>query len=266
MQESYPEDYYDIVRKPWFSKIFTKDSDYEKIEAMEIPHIADNYVNKLDYGCDSKRIKLKATDFPFRLICRLVVEEKNGKKWVATGFFISPKCVITSGHCVFRNKKWVRKIIVIPGANGDKYKYPFGYQTAHSFQSVKGWIKHNSRDFDYGGIILKDDSLFKKIGGALPITILKNSNYKLHNSGYTDKPGERHEQWGDAGKASKITVHRLFYSNNTKKGNSGSPIMIIDKNKIMHAVGIHSYGNCPNYAVRINPNVLKVWEHWKTLQ
>ena len=159
----------------------------------------------------------------------------------------------------------LKKIIIIPGDNGINNRESFDVQISSKFKSVKRWTKLNNRDFDYGAMFLKNDSLYKKVKGFFEISLLYNIESTLYNSGYTDESGLRCEQWGDFGTPTEITSHIIYYNNNTEKGNSGSPITIIE-NDNHKVVGIHSYGNCPNYAVRINTNILKVWNEWKKIK
>lgn len=264
MNDPYPKSYYEIESKPWTLNLFNSKSKLTNFQEDQIQHIS-NAVQPLYLKniCDNDdRSNKDATKYPYKIICRLIIIDKNGEEWIGTGFFISPKCIITSGHCVYFNNQWVKRIIVIPGDNGTNDRRPFGQDDSTKFKSVKGWTKHKNRDFDYGAVILKNDSLFRKINSSFQTTILTSKNTMLYNSGYTDEPNKRFEQWGDSGTASEITSHRIFYDNDTEKGNSGSPIMIKDGNTTK-VVGIHSYGNCPNYAVRINSNIHEVWKEWK---
>ena len=266
MTDPYPIEYYKIESKPWTINLFRSKKKLSDIQESQIQHISNAVLPigiKNICGNDD-RVKQNGTEHPYKIICRLIVIDKSGYEWTGTGFFISPKCIITSGHCVFFNNRWAKRIIVIPGDNGNSNRRPFGYDDSTKFKSVKGWTIHKNRDFDYGAVILKNDSLFKKINSHFETAILSDSQETIYNSGYTDEPNKRFEQWGDFGTVNKISSHRIFYNNDTEKGNSGSPILI-KKGNVIKVVGIHSFGNCPNYAVRINSNINKVWNEWKKL-
>jgi len=265
MTDPYPKEYYEIESKPWTFNFLKRSPKLHQIQEEEIKHISDSF-EKLGIKnlCNNDRVRFKTKKHPHKIICRLIVIDKSGKEWIGTGFFISPKCIITSGHCVFFKNRWVKKIIIIPGDDGRNNRKPFGFDSSTKFKSVKGWTVHKKRDFDYGAVILKNDSLYKNVNSSFQTSILNEKNIEIYNYGYTDEPNKRYEQWGDFGTASNITSHRIYYFNDTEKGNSGSPILIKDGGE-MKVVGIHSFGNCPNYAVRINTNILKVWDEWKKI-
>lgn len=229
------------------------------------PHISTLFVDlHLKNNCDdNKRQKSEALKIPFKAICRLEITNHSGQQYIGTGFFISPRCVITSGHCVFNNGEWMKSIVVVPGANGTSNKRPLGHMKSKKFKSVSGWTDRGDFDYDYGAIILSNNSLYDRVNYSFEFKDIENEK-KLLNYGYSDEPGRRHEQWGDLGQLDKIEEFRLYYVNDTVKGNSGSPIMVRNGDKFV-VVGVHSYGDCPNICVRANPKVIHNWKEWTQL-
>ena len=69
---------------------------------------------------EDDRVQIKAaTAPPWRMIAKLLITVGDGGQYVGTGWFISPRTVMTAGHCVFSNRSggWAKSIRVIPGMN-----------------------------------------------------------------------------------------------------------------------------------------------------
>jgi len=211
------------------------------------------------------RVQITATTrIPWRLICQLIITRRDGGKSRCTGWFISPRTVMTAGHCVYSHSAggWAKNIDVIPGMNGSAR--PFGSAVGTKFYSVKGWTKSSKPTHDYGCIILpKSTPLGKKTGwfGFACLTSRSLKNLLVNNSGY---PGDKAfgTQWFNAGRITKVTTRRLYYMIDTAGGQSGCPTWRYRKGK-RHAVGIHAYGGCPNKSTRISSPVYKNMKSWK---
>lgn len=207
-------------------------------------------------GNDDRALIGNTTVQPWKFICKLHIDNR----WVASGFFIGPKCVITNGHVVFPNKAWAKEITVVPGQNGNTA--PFGLQKSGRFFSVNGWTNSQNPDYDYGAVILPDDTLYRRIQGFFGYQIL-NSSQLLNNSGYPgDKPNGT--QWFNAGAITQLGDRRFFYMLDTAGGQSGSPVFIRSGSSAT-AVGVHAYGGCPNSAVRLIADVKANWDRWRQL-
>jgi V8-like Glu-specific endopeptidase len=101
------------------------------------------------------RVQITQTTLvPWRRLCALRIQFPSGASFRGTGFLISPRAVVTAGHCVYlRNQGgWARKIEVIPGCNGTAR--PFGQVESMAFRSVGGWVNSNKPESDYGCIVL----------------------------------------------------------------------------------------------------------------
>ena len=150
-------------------------------------------------------------------------------------------------------------MIVIPGADGMNNKRPFGAQLSTSLHSVKFYTELNKEEYDYGAIFLPDRSLYEKVGSFFSYAEYEGHGEVL-NSGYPrDK---KHEQWKCAGKIKSETFHLLKYDIDTKRGNSGSPIMEERDGRYL-VVGIHRAGDCPNECIRINSEIISVFKKWE---
>ena len=205
---------------------------------------------------------------PWRMICQLIITMGNGATSRGTGWFISPRTVMTAGHCVHssRNGGWVRSVEVIPAMSGNLR--PFGSATSTQFHSVSGWVNRQEQENDYACIVLPEGyRLGVRTGwfgfAALPDTSLKD--LLANNSGY---PGDKSfgTQWYNAGRIIGTERQRLSYMFDTAPGQSGSPTWRYDKTqKKRHVIGIHNYGGCANRSTRINRDVFGIMKTWKAL-
>ncbi|MEM1450394.1 MAG: serine protease [Planctomycetota bacterium] len=215
-------------------------------------------------GRDDRVQVTSVTRIPWRMICQLLITRSDGQQSRCTGWFISPRTVMTAGHCVFSHSGggWARSIEVVPGMNGSFR--PYGSATGTRFHSVKGWTKSRKPSHDYGCIILpKSAPLGNKTGwfGFAALSKKSLKNLLVNNSGY---PGDKAfgTQWYNAGRITRVTSRRLEYMLDTAGGQSGSPTWRTKSGK-RHAIGIHAYGGCPNKSTRINKAVFDNMKSWK---
>ena len=246
---------FELFDNEWFEEL--------ALETLNLPHIEEAY-DLLDICKRDDRKMVNPIQYPFKLICRLIITAKNGSRYLGSGFFISPRCIITSGHCVHipigsNVYDWAKSITVIPGANGRSA--PFGSQESTRFRSVSGWASKRNSDFDHGAIILPNSSLYSRVRGYLGYKQL-NSSAMLNNSGYPgDKPGT---QWYNAGRVTRVTSHKLEYMLDTRGGQSGSPVYIKQGSSRV-VVGVHGYGGCPNKCIRVQGYMFQRWSEWSRL-
>lgn len=200
---------------------------------------------------------------PWRWICQLIITAANGKKFRCTGWFIGPHTVMTAGHCVYMHSEggWAKEIEVIPCMNGASR--PYGSQIGKSFRSVVGWTKNKDQNYDYGAIILPNNTLGNRVGwfgfAVLPDPTL--NNLLANNAGYPgDKPYGT--KWFNAGRITKVTPRKFYYMIDTYGGQSGSPVWRYSNGQ-RHAIGVHAYGGCPNSATRIIKAVFDNMIKWK---
>lgn len=230
-------------------------------EGLELPSAASiNYALPESVCAEDDRVQIRdTTAFPNKCITKLYITGESGR-WVGTGFFISPRCIITNGHCVFPDRKWAKEIRVVPGQNRDVA--PFGSAVSSRFWSVEGWIQPGARgeaDYDYGAVILEDETLFNRIRAHFGFANVDDPGI-LNNCGYpADKPVGT--QWFNAGPVSRKTARRFFYMIDTAGGQSGSPVWINEGGDRL-VVGVHGYGGCPNSAIRCTSDVTLNWANW----
>jgi V8-like Glu-specific endopeptidase len=201
--------------------------------------------------------------YPYNCIALLCIEFAGVVPHYGTGFFVSERCIATSGHCVFYNGQWAKSVTVIPGANLGGYPAHWGQATAAEFRSVSGWVTNREPDYDYGAVILPDNRLHSKIRGTLGYADFTTGNVEL--SGYPE--GRSQEQYSATGVIARIKPNRLYYTLDTSPGQSGSPVFVRNGDKSI-VVGIHRGTNdtgTENYAIRITDGVMCRLQEWSNL-
>ena len=212
---------------------------------------------------------------PFRKICDLVITGGDSTLHSGTAFFITPRTLVTCGHCLFVFRPGtsahgpVRKVLVMPARNGE----------TQASQSLVGWVEvtpENMRvhdrwrlegnlDFDYGVLILPPNQpLGAQVGffnvSHFPDQALNGARPTL--SGYPDNVPDG-TQWFETNPIRQVAPARLFYDIFTFGGQSGSPVFFAD-NTQQTACAIHNFGNLPfNSGVRITPAVIAQLNAWK---
>jgi V8-like Glu-specific endopeptidase len=214
---------------------------------------------------EDDREKVETMEYPYNCIALLRIE-RNEEPYLATGFFVSKRCVATAGHCVFYNGEWAKSITVIPGANLEGHSTRWGKVTATMFRSVEGWVTDGNPEYDYGAIILPDDTLHNRLRGTMGYEEYRPElAIDVELSGYPISKSQK--QYRAKGKIERIESNRLYYQIDTEGGQSGSPLFVRkDGNCIV--VGIHRGANATqteNYAIRINKGVMCRWQEWSKL-
>lgn len=244
-----------LKHTPWLEKISQ--------DLLNLPHISDIAYNQPESVCDiDNREKIPNTTIaPWKFICRLYITTKDNAKYVASGFFIGRRCIITNGHVVYIHNRggWVKEITVVPGQNADNA--PYGGQKTTNFVTVKGWTSQQNADYDYGAVFLSDDTLFNRVRGYMGFQIL-NSSMLINNSGYPADKEPKGTQWFNAGPVTRLSDRRFFYLIDTFGGQSGSPVWV-QNGANRYTVGVHAHGGCPNKAVRTIRDVANNWNTWR---
>ena len=219
-------------------------------------------------GSDDRRQISPTTSYPWRANASLLITAADNSSWIGTGWFVSPRTLITAGHVVCIKGSgvpgrdgWVRRIVVIPGRNGAAA--PYGSATSTSFRSVTGWTVSGNQEFDYGAIVLPTP-LGNATGwygyGNYPDGQLIGQTANI--SGYPgDKPSGT--QWYDARRITAVGPRKVYYDTDTMGGQSGSAVYRI-VNGGRFAVAVHAYGgSTTNSGTRINAEVFNNITAWK---
>jgi glutamyl endopeptidase len=220
------------------------------------------------HGVDN-RIKVTETNkYPFRLNASLLITARDGSQWVGTAWFISPRTLITAGHCVYIKNSgvhgrdgWVKSIQVMPGRNGSAL--PYGSVTSTQFCTVKGWADTGDENYDYAAIIIPTDvgSIVGVIGfGSYPDGELTGAVANV--TGYPgDKPSGT--MWYDTKGIATVNASKVYYDIDTAGGQSGAAVYVIKGGQRI-AVAIHAYGGAvTNSGTRISTPVFQNLTNWK---
>ncbi len=213
------------------------------------------------------RVQVRNTrGVPFRAICQLLIEAKNGRRYIGTGWLVSPRTLITAGHNIFLHNAggWAKSVTVTPGLFGTSK--PFGSVKTASFRSVIGWVRNRRADSDYGAILLPRNARLN-IGNQYfqlaEATASRIRGKYLNISGYPGDKGGRH-QWFHARPVRRLSNRRIYYTIDTMGGQSGSPVWIKERNGVWTAVGIHAYGSSTeNSATRLIRPILNNTIRWR---
>jgi len=239
---------------------FTRDAFF-----ASYPELFEKSIAEVIIGTDDRVRISPTTAFPWRAVCALRITAQDNSRWIGTGWLVSPRTVMTAGHCVYMHAQggWPKSIEVIPGLNDSAR--PFGSYAGTSFRSVVGWVNDKKREYDYGCIILPRDARPGDKTGVFGFAVKDNpylTSAYLNLSGY---PGDNggNQQWFMARKAKSLAPRVIYYEIDTMGGQSGSPVWI-KVNNARYAVGIHTNGLISgNSATRIVQPVFNNIQAWK---
>ncbi len=206
-------------------------------------------------GIDTRVQVTNTTDVSVRKIGRIGLG--------CTATLISPRLVLTAGHCVFNRKtgKWYENLDFTPGQNGNAK--PFGTIAWSRAVSVNGYTKDGKTESDYAVIVLKES-----VGNALGWMAFGYSSdlgnqTTVNIKGY---PGDKPQgtMWHSSCKIALATSDLLTYPCSTFAGNSGSAVYryVPAKNERI-IYGVHTNGGKTyNWGTRITKakfDRLKKW-------
>lgn len=212
------------------------------------------------------RVRVQATTvYPWRAICALRITAANGTRYIGTGWLISPRTVITAGHCVFMHNEggWARSIEVIPGMN-DAAR-PYGSASSGTLRSVTGWTQSRNREYDYGAILLPANARLGDRTGWFGLAVRNDAFLRAASLNLSGYPGDKggSQQWFMAQRAKSLSSRVITYDIDTMGGQSGSPVWVL-QNGQRYGVGVHTNGaSSGNSATRIDTNVYNRMIGWK---
>lgn len=207
--------------------------------------------------------------YPWRCICSLRITANTGTVYVGTGWLVSPRLVLTAGHCVFMSDEggWATQIEVIPGRDADER--PFGSAVSRELRSVTGWTQDNDSEFDYGAIILPTDKRFGDQLGWFGYASRADdylSNLTLNLAGYPGDGGPTGvdgSQWWHSRMVRDVFDRQITYEIDTFGGQSGAPVWEFASNGGRYGVAIHTYGDTLNNGgTRITGDVFDTIVSW----
>ncbi len=235
-----------------------------KIAAKQTSEV--HHVEELIIGTvDSRRLVTNNETYPWRCICSLLITAQSGSLFIGTGWLVSPRLVLTAGHCVYLHDEggWASQIEVIPGRNGGSR--PFGSVVARDLRSVRGWTIDRDRDYDYGAILLPEGRRYGDELGWLGYATRADdyfSGITLNLAGYPGDGGkegpERQQgtQWYDSREVKDVDEKQITYEIDTWGGQSGAPVWVLTSDGNRYGLAIHTWGTTvSNGATRITGDV-----------
>jgi V8-like Glu-specific endopeptidase len=230
---------------------------YELPEALMKPEVI--------IGTDDRVRVTATTTYPWRAICALRITAANGRRFIGTGWLVSPRTVITAGHCVFMHNEggWARSIEVIPGLN-DAAR-PFGSAASGNLRSAVGWTQSRNREYDYGAILLPANARLGDRTGWFGFAVRDDAFLRAASLNLSGYPGDKggNQQWFMAQRTKSVSARVITYDIDTMGGQSGSPVWVL-QNGQRYGVGVHTNGHSSgNSATRIDGNVFNRMLGWK---
>jgi glutamyl endopeptidase len=214
---------------------------------------------------------------PFKAICHLAIEYADGQTANGTGFLVSPRTVLTAGHCVYMptTGSQAARITIVPARQGDKA--PFGwYETdqvdfSHAWRDVDPAAPDPQHDF--GAIFLRTDELHRRVGHTLKWAAFSDADLNairvVNVAGFPDYQDQAFMMECDDGpliidEAHPINPRILYHVLATHEGQSGGPIMHYNPaTTALTVFGIHTYGHDDaNVARRVDPELAITIERW----
>lgn len=182
-----------------------------------------------------------------------------------TGWMIDDDTVATAGHCLHNGSSWATGVSVAPGQNGSVK--PYGSCGSRGLHSVLGWTRDRNWEYDYG-VIKLNCTVGNTVGWyGLRWTTASLNGVASITRGYPgDKPAE---QWASNGTVRRSDVRKLFYTNDTVGGQSGSPVYDYVNGNGPYGIAVHAYGTndggATNSGTRITQAVFNNFQNWKSL-
>ena len=221
------------------------------------------------HGTDT-RTRVQPTDvYPWSATASLLITARDGSQWVGTGWFVSPRTLITAGHCVYITNSglpsrdgFVRSIEVLPGR--DATTLPFGSATSTEFWTVQGWVDAGDENFDYGAIIIPTP--LGDTVGTFGFGVFSDEELDGAVVNIVGYPGDKPSGtlWFDSHLVARTGPSKVHYDIDTAGGQSGAAVYVIDEQDNRTAVAIHAYGGATtNSGTRISPPVFRNLSDWK---
>ena len=216
-----------------------------------------------------ERIRITETmKLPWRLNASLLITAADNSQWIGTGWFISPRTLVTAGHCVHVKHSgvtgrdgFVKRIQVLPGRDGANV--PFGGLTATEFWTVTGWADQGLENFDYGAIVLP--AAFAQNLGYFGFGVYPDPTLLASTANIAGYPGDKPSGtlWFDKRAIASVKPEKVFYAADTAGGQSGACVYIVRGGRRI-GVAIHAYGGATaNSGTRISSEVYANLVNWK---
>lgn len=232
------------------------------VERAAVRARVDDPVLEAIIGTDERSRVTDTSSYPWRTICSLLITASTGAQYLGTAWLVAPRLLLTAGHCVYMSDEggWVREIEVVPGRDADSR--PFGSAVARDFRSVTGWTQDGDSNYDYGAIMLPEDSRYGDQLGWFGYASRADDYLRglaVNISGYPGDGGPAHvdgTQWYDSRTVADVQERQITYEADTYGGQSGAPVWETTADGGRYGVAIHTFGtSVHNGGTRITGDV-----------
>jgi len=227
-------------------------------------------VLEMVHGVDNRRriTDGKTAKYPWCTNASLLITARDGSQWIGTGWFVSPRTLVTAGHCVYIKNSgvpardgWVKSMQVLPGR--DAAKLPFGTMTSMQFWTVRGWADSGDENYDYGAIVLPMG--FTPSPGTIGFAVYSDTELQAMTVNVAGYPGDQDPGtlWYDTKQVASVSATKVHYDIDTAGGQSGAAVYHIDPAGKRVGVAIHAYGGATtNSGTRISAPVFTNISNW----
>lgn len=216
----------------------------------QIPTISSDVTPQVVIDGDWKKVK-NPTAAPYRGIAWIVVIWKGNELSFGTAFFVSPRVLVTSGHCLYNKSRGGKPeyVYVYPGAyeGSNAIEAPFGEAVAQSFKVPKAYQNEvGDHGNDIGWIILPKLNPNLKFPGTVFVpTVLPDRQLEridLRIAGYPGIDDNDRSMWTDFETQDQAVLKSLILHNlDAEHGSSGSPLFAADGARY-RVYGVHAMG------------------------
>lgn len=222
-------------------------------------------------GDDRRRIAdTLDADHPWaRQVCSLIITTCTGRVARGTGWFASPRTIVTAGHNLYFHEHdgWAQVVRVIPARNGRRAPFGSFHVTASDLLTTKGWGR-GEIESDYGAIRVPAEysRRYSSQIGNLGMRVADDnfiSDVQANVVGYpVDVLPTGTLWWHGRRLVSSSSPRTLRYNIDTSRGQSGSPVYVKAGND-RDVIGIHNYDfDSFNQATRISTEVFNTITEW----
>lgn len=187
--------------------------------------------------------------FPFTAVVRLTITFPSGNKGDGTGFFVAPNIIMTAGHnLIYPGIGVAQSIVIDPSGSSPAYT-----PSEVNCLTLPAWSNDFNPDYDYGLIVLGDDSIGNSVG---TLGLSARSDAQLNNLivAVCGFPLEANGAlWEHVRYIQTYSAKRIWYDVDATIGQSGAPVWLMaDRSTV---IGIHTAGYDENDAIQYNSGI-----------
>lgn len=219
-------------------------------------------------GTDNRAQVTNTKTTPFNAVCRIEVSWPSPHKATfGTGSFVGKRVVMTSAHVIYDRTRggWATSVRVVPGKNSSSSQpEPYGAATHYTLYAPDTYTRDGSEASDIGWIILRDTTLWNRVGYAFGYGTLSDSTMKtvnLNTAGYaSDKPYGTMWREYNTKDQKLVGTGMITHYFDSFGGSSGMPLYEASSSS-RYVRSVHRGGgsdNASNRAVRIT----STWKTW----